>query len=79
MTIKKKKEKEKRKRRRSRGTVNVYINTKAFHTRSNKHKYYTCIHHYQHDTSTVMTVNQKSTSTVITIRRAQILDSLLLL
>ena len=57
----------------STSTVNAYINTKAFHTHSNKHKYYKCIHQYQHDnqksTSTVMTINQKSTSTVMTINQ----------
>ena len=46
------------------------INIKAFHTHSNNHKYYkimhiyACIYPYQHD-------NQKSTSTIMTIKKAQ--------
>ena len=44
-------------------------------THSDKHKYYKCIHQYQHgiqkSKSTVMTISQKSTSTVMTVRKVQ--------
>ena len=76
MTIKRRRKRKDKKEeeKRSRSNVSAYINNKAFHTHWNKHKYYKCIHHYQHDhqksTSTVMTINQKSTITVMTIRKA---------